>query len=63
MQATKTEKTAQLETNHTERVLQLLCLIAQSLRRLESRLDSIAGVTPQQRANKIVAFNNAGVRR
>jgi hypothetical protein len=48
--------------DHSERVLQLLCLIAQSLRRIESRLDNIAGVTPQRQGNKIVAFNTEGRR-
>lgn len=46
---TNTDQAAQ------ERMLQLLCLIAQSLRRIESQL-GVAGITPQQRPNKIIAF-------
>jgi hypothetical protein len=40
-------------------MLQLLCLIAQSLRRIESQL-GVAGITPQQRPNKIIAFRAGG---
>src|SRR5262245_55511915 len=44
----------QTQTQYIERALQLLCLIAQSLRRIEERLDNI---TPPE---KIVVFNSGG---
>jgi hypothetical protein len=54
----KSNQAAQQEsTDASDRMLQLLCLIAQSLRRIEARLDNIAGLTPQRHDNKIVAFN------
>jgi hypothetical protein len=57
---TKIGKTAQLESATTDRLLQLLCIIAQSLRRIELRLDHIAGVTPERQPNKIISFNTGG---
>jgi hypothetical protein len=45
------------QQDYSERSLQLLCLIAQSLHRIEAHLGS-AG-TPQQRS-KIVAFHGGG---
>jgi hypothetical protein len=53
--ATKTDQAAQQD--YAERTLQLLCLIAQSLSRIESHL---AGSSLQQRSNKIIAFNGGG---
>jgi hypothetical protein len=47
---------------HAERVLQLLCLIAQSLHRIELQLGNIAGITPRPQPNKIVTFNAGGGR-
>ena len=49
------DNTAQLKkVDHAQRTLQLLCLIAQTLHRIEVKLD--AGITPQQRPNKLIAF-------
>jgi hypothetical protein len=51
MKGYQTNRTEQLES---ERTLQLLCVIAQALHRIELRLDKIAA--PQPQANKIIAF-------
>jgi hypothetical protein len=49
------------QQDYSERLLQLLCLIAQSLARIESHL-GIAKIPQQQRPNKIIAFNAGGRR-
>jgi hypothetical protein len=54
------------QSDYSERVLQLLCLIAQSLGRIETQLAQIAGVArpqPQQRNGKLIAFPVGGQRR
>ena len=53
--ATKTDQAAQQD--YGERSLQLLCVIAQSLARIEKQL----GVIPQQE-RKVIAFSNGGQR-
>jgi hypothetical protein len=62
MNANKPHKTPQPQSGvkHSERILQLLCLIAQSLRRIEAQLGNIAGLTPQRQTNNIVPFNAGG---
>jgi hypothetical protein len=65
------EQKQQIEPAATEnepsslRVLQLLCLIAQSLGRIEAQLAQITGVAqPQPRQNgKLIAFPLGGQRR
>lgn len=56
MRAYKTNPTEQRD--YSERVLQLLCFISQSLRRIELQMGNIAPAQrPQTESNKIVAFN------
>jgi hypothetical protein len=55
---TKTYQPAQQETG-IDRVLQLLCIIAQTLHRIEQHLRN-AGTTPQ--TDKIIRFNGGGRR-
>jgi hypothetical protein len=52
----------QEEKSDSRRALELLCLIAQALHRIEVRLDKIAGVTTARQPNKIIAFNSGGRR-
>jgi hypothetical protein len=46
--------TQQESVDHSERILQLLCLIAQTLRRIETQLGNITPTNTRQ--NNIVAF-------
>jgi hypothetical protein len=59
MQTTKSNQTAQAETpSDYDRLLQLLCIIAQSLRRIELQLGKLAPVNQRlNESNKVINFN------
>jgi len=62
---TKSHRTAQLKTGEeTDRLLQLLCIVAQTLQRIELKLGKLSALIPNRpnESTKIVAFNGGGRR-
>jgi hypothetical protein len=60
MKATNSNNTAQAETPDYDRLLQLLCIIAQALRRIELKLGKLAQVSQRPNESELVSFRTGG---